>query len=230
MRASRLPSTRPTALLALATLALTAQADASPPDAPPRVAEVAHALRAVAVGEASVSAALGPLVALPPDAATAPQDLRLPGFVDADGHVVEELDLRIRQGVGVDNAGLIVLRIAGSPCLDIHALARGLGAHEAARYPPSPHVPLPPEGPGGAHGYRLDHAGGSRLEVLADNAAPDCATRVTVRRPYPGLAERPPARAAAASRSSPAPTRPTAPARSSHTGPPRRDRPRPSDH
>ena len=61
----------------------------------PDLVALANAMNAIARGEADISVALAPFVTLPADVPDS-VNLRFDGFRDVDGHVLRELEIRVR--------------------------------------------------------------------------------------------------------------------------------------
>lgn len=155
-------------------------ASAPAPAAQRNLQALALAMDAIAGGRSTVTDALGPLTSLPAPASTqVPGNLRAAGFRDTEGHVVRDIEIRVRQG-GIDRAPFVLSHLAPSPCASLETLSAQFDAREGFANPPSPHAPA---GTPGVRGYVVRHAGDGELRLSASSDAPDCITLITARPP-----------------------------------------------
>ena len=144
----------------------------------PDLVALANAMNAIARGEADISVALAPFVTLPADVPDS-ANLRFDGFRDVDGHVLRELEIRVRND-GIDGAPLVIAYFEPDPCINLDPLAARLGASELFGIPPSPHAPA---GTPGVRGYTARYGDEGSLSVSANTDAPDCVIGISARRP-----------------------------------------------
>lgn len=148
----------------------------------PTLIALTEAMDAIARGNATVSQALSPLVALPFPEDVQPRDtVSVSGFLDAKGNLIHQLEIRTSRG-GIDSSRLVIARLEPEPCVNLENLAAHIGATDFVGIPPSPHTPVEHRSPG-VRGYAARYWDSGELRITASMDRPGCATLLRAQQP-----------------------------------------------